>query len=416
MISQIERGQNALIMAPKLIERYIFKRALIATLIATISLTGVVWVVKAFQGVDLITSKGQSVLLYLFMTTLGVPTLISVILPVALLLGIMNCINGMNNDSELVVINASGASQNIILRPLLALGAMAAMVVMVISIYYGPASLSLLRIFITQVRSDLVSVIIKEGEFNKVGKNITFHIAERAQGGVLRGVFVLDERSDKETFTYLAQEGVIIKQDGNAFILLKDGEIQRASKNNSNISVVGFKSYAFDLSSFAGSKSVGTSLEELPTRELLYPDRNSENYKRRPGAMRAELHNRLTAGLYPFAFVLIVLAISGRARSTRQGFAASITAAFFLSAALRGLSLVVINASRSSSGSTLLIYLLPLAGIIVPSIYIYLGKQMSLPKFVQARVDQVQIWGEQQIQQWRLRSNIRKRRRSGVPS
>jgi len=402
-------------MAPKLIERYIFRRALYATLVATISLTGVVWVVKAFQGIDLITSKGQSVLLYLFMTTLGVPTLISVILPIALLLGVMNCINGMNNDSELVVINASGASQSIILRPFMALAALVAVVVMSIAIFYGPASLSLLRTFVTQVRSDLVSVIIKEGEFNKIGKDITFHIAERAKGGVLRGVFVLDERSKKETFTYLAREGTIIKQDGNAFILLKDGEIQRAAKNNNNISIVGFKSYAFDLSSFAGSKTAGTSLEELSTRELLYPDKNSENYKRRPGAMRAEVHNRLTAGLYPFAFVLIVLAISGRARSTRQGFAVSITAAFFLSAALRGMSLVVINASRSSSGSTLLIYLLPLVGIIVPSIYLYFGKQMALPKFAQNKVDQIQIWLEQQISQWRKRSNLRSRRRSGAP-
>ena len=132
--------------------------------------------------------------------------------------------------------------------------------------------------------------------------------------------------------------------------------------------------------------------------------------------MRAEIHNRLTSGLYPFAFVLIVLAISGRARSTRQGFAISITTAFFISALLRGLSLVVINASRSSSGSTFLIYLLPLTGIFVPSVYIYLGKQMSLPKFAQNRIDQAQIWIEQQILVWRARSNLRRRRRSGVPS
>ena len=239
--------------------------------------------VKAFQGVDLITSKGQSVLLYLYMTTLGVPTLIAVILPIAMLLGVMNCINGMNNDSELVVINASGASQSVILRPFLALGALIAMVVMMIALYYGPASLATLRNFVTQVRSDLVSVIIKEGEFSKIGKDLVFHIAERAKGGILKGVFVQDERSEKELFTYLAREGTIFKKDSNAFILLKDGEIQRASRKSFNISVIKFDSYAFDLSSLAGTKQAGTSLEELSTQELLYPDKNSHNFKKRPG-------------------------------------------------------------------------------------------------------------------------------------
>ncbi len=390
-------------MTPKLLERYIFRRAFFATLTATLSLTAIVWVVKAFQGVDLITSKGQSVFLYLYMTTLGVPTLVSVILPVGLLLGVMNCINGMNNDSELVVINASGASQSIVLRPLLVLSGLIAIAVMVIALQFGPSSLAVLRNFVTQVRSDLVSVIIKEGEFNKIGDNITFHINQRASGGVLKGVFVLDERNKDETFTYLAREGDIVKQKGNAFLLLREGEIQRAKRQDDNISVVKFESYAFDLSSFSGGGSGGSSLEELATNELFNPDPNSYYYKKRPGALRAEAHNRLTAGLYPFAFVLIVLAISGRARSTRQSYTIAISAAFMICAILRGLSIVVINASRNNPDSIALIYILPLTGLVVPTVYLMTGKQMALPGFVQHWLDGLQLWAEARYHHWRRR-------------
>ncbi len=388
---------------PKLIELYIFRRALFATVIATLSLTAVVWVVKALQGVDLITTKGQSVFLYLYMTTLGVPTLISVILPIGLLLGIMNCINGMNNDSELVVINASGASQAVILRPLLVLCLIVAIAVMSIALYFGPSALATLRIFVTQVRSDLVSVIVKEGEFNKIGRKITFHIAERGAGGVLKGVFVLDERNAKEKFTYLAREGRIHKQDGNAFLLLSEGEIHRAERKNQNISIIKFNSYAFDLSSFSGNKKGASSLEELPTSELFNPDKNSYYFKKRPGALRAEAHNRLTAGLYPFAFILIILAISGRARSTRQGYAVSISLGFLLCVLLRGLSIVVINGSRNNPDSMFLIYALPLVGIVVPSVYLYLGKQMTLPGFAQNWADGVQILVEEKFSSLRSR-------------
>jgi lipopolysaccharide export system permease protein len=349
-------------------------------------------VVKAFQGVDLVTTKGQSIFLYLYMTTLGVPTIVSVILPVGLLMGVSSCISSMNNDSELVVINASGASQSVIIRPLMALCLLVAIAVMTIALYLGPTSLSLLRSFVTQVRSDLVSVIIKEGKFNKIGKKITFHISARAPGGILKDVFVLDEREKDETFTYLAREGVIIKEKKSSFILLKQGEIQRATRNNPNISIIKFDSYVFDLSSFSGGKGKGTSLEEMSTISLIFPNKNSWYYKKRPGALRAETHNRLTAGLYPFAFILIVLAISGRARSTRQGYAMGVTLAFIMCVSLRGASIVVLNGSRNNPDSFFLIYALPLVGIVIPSIYLFLGKQISLPKFVQHGLDGVQIW------------------------
>lgn len=398
----------------KLIERYIFRRAFFATFVATLLLTAVVWVVKAFQGVDLISSKGQSVFLYLYMTTLGVPTLVSVIMPIALLLGVMNCINGLNNDSELVVINASGASQSVIIRPLLALGTLVSVIVMAIALIYGPASLALLRQFVTQVRSDLVSVIVKEGEFSKIGKGLVFHIAERAPGGLLKGVFVFDERSKKEKFTYIARNGSIIKENGKSYILLREGEIQRVERGSPNVSVIKFNSYAFDLSSFSGGGASKARLRELPTSALFNPNKNSNNFIKRPGALRAEAHNRVTSGLYPFAFILIIMAISGRARSTRQGYAISITVAFFLSAMLRASSIVVVNGSNGSSLSIASIYILPIIGILIPSVYLMLGKQIALPKFAQNWADEAQIWVETQYQVWRDRYLLRKRKSSGA--
>ncbi len=197
-------------------------------------------------------------------------------------------------------------------------------------------------------------------------------------------------------------------------MLLREGEIQRAKRNDPNISIIKFNSYAFDLSSFSGSKIRGSSLEELPTSELFNPDKNSYYYKKRPGALRAEAHNRLTAGLYPFAFILIVLAISGRARSTRQGYAASITFAFLLAILLRGLSIVVINGSRNNPDSMFLIYALPLTGIIIPSIYLFLGKQMVLPVFVQNWFDDVQLWLENKFSTVRDRYILYRRNRGGA--
>ena len=133
--------------------------------------------------------------------------------------------------------------------------------------------------------------------------------------------------------------------------------------------------------------------------------------------MRAEFHNRVTSGLYPFAFILIILAISGRARSTRQGYATAITMAFFLCIALRGGSIVAVNGSRGNQDLMALIYILPMIGIIIPSVYLFMGKQMAMPKFAQNWLDHVQIGIEQQYKQWSDRNMLRRRRtRSGVSS
>ena len=73
-------------------------------------LTGVVWVTQALRQIDLITSKGQTILLFLMMTGLALPSLVAIIAPVALFAGILYTLNKLNGDSELVVMAASGVS------------------------------------------------------------------------------------------------------------------------------------------------------------------------------------------------------------------------------------------------------------------------------------------------------------------
>ena len=82
----------------KLIERYIFTRACLASLLVLGSLLGVVWVVQALRQVDVITANSQSIFTYLSITTLAVPGLILAIIPIALLLAAIFTINTLNSN------------------------------------------------------------------------------------------------------------------------------------------------------------------------------------------------------------------------------------------------------------------------------------------------------------------------------
>ena len=53
--------------------------------------------------------------------------------------------------------------------------------------------------------------------------------------------------------------------------------------------------------------------------ELISPPKDDPNVQRSLGQFRAELHDRLLAGIYPFVFVILAFAFLGPPRTTRQG-------------------------------------------------------------------------------------------------
>ena len=382
-------------MGLSLIERYIFRKAMIAVLTAAGALIGVVWLARAIQEVDVVMTKGQNILTYLTMTTLGVPTVTAAIAPLALLIGLLQTLNTLNNDSELIVINAAGGSRKALLKPFMLAGLLTAGLVMFLALWAGPTSMQTLRTFITAMRADLVSFAIREGAFRDVGKSMTFHVASRAPGGVLKGIFILDSRNEKETYTYLAEEGSVSKAQGDAFLVLKKGQIQRRPANSDELSIIQFDSYAFNLSSYDGAKGPARRRGvELSTLELLFPDKSDPDYQKRPERYANELTTRLTAPLYPVATVLIIVALLGFPYSNRQGrwFEASIAALIVI--ALRASGVVLEGMSLKQPTLLPLLWLLVLAAILIPGVYIWSGRSTGPLRSLRKQLEPLQIWIE----------------------
>ena len=370
-----------------LLERYIFKKAILAVAIVTASLTGVVWVVRAVQEVDIILSKGQGILTYLQMISLGVPTLVAAVAPLALMIGLIKVINHLNDESEMVVMHASGASRITLFKPFFAASLLVAGLVYFLALFAGPSSMATLRSFVTDVRADLVSVIVREGRFQDVGGKITFHVGERAPGGVLKSILILDARDKKETFTYLAQEGVVSKADNETFLVLQNGQIQRQSEGAENLSIIRFNSYAFNLSSFSGGKKGGLrSPVELSTAAIISPDINSAMYKRNPGRFRAELHSRLTSGLYPIMVCMVVLAFLGAPISHRQGHMITVAAASTSVVLLRGITIVAENGLERNPNMIYVVWSIPLLVIVGAFLLIFNDKSL-ISQALQAKIE-----------------------------
>ena len=301
------------------ISRYIFRTTFGAFMIVLVSLTAVIWVTQALRDFDIMTSQGQTILVFIGITGLIIPLLVLVIAPIALLIVVAHVLNKLCSDSEIIVMNAAGMSPWRLFRAFLNVAIVVSLIVGIIGAYFAPKGLRMLRDWITEVRTNVVTTVLQPGRFLELQPGVTIRLRERRPNGGLHGIFVDDQRNPKERATVFAERGELVERDGATFLVMQNGVAQRQEANQRDPTMVRFDRYAFDLSQFSsGAQAVKYSIRERYLWQLVFPDPKDPLFVEQPGQFRAELHDRLIAPLYPLAFVVIAFAYLGAPRTTRQ--------------------------------------------------------------------------------------------------
>jgi len=317
------------------IDRYIFRTIFGGFLLILINLTAVIWITQILRQVDLITNQGQTILVFLRITGLLVPILMLVIAPIAIVIAVCYALLKLNGDSELVVMNAAGISPRRAFVPVLASCIMVAIFVAYISAFLAPWLQRKMAVEIAKVRTDVVSNIVRPGAFTSVDRGLIFHIRERRGENQFQGVFIDDTRTPEERVTIVAEYGQIVQRGDSAFLIMRDGNVQRRRAKERDPAIVVFDQYAFDLTRLAPAPQVKVGLREKYLWELAFPAADDPELKLSPPQFRVELHERLFAPLYPLAFGVIAFAILGFPRTTRQSRAVSMFAVIAAVSVLR---------------------------------------------------------------------------------
>ncbi|MEN3421987.1 LPS export ABC transporter permease LptF [Brucella abortus] len=364
----------------RLIELYILRRVAIMFFAVLGAAVGITWAVQVLQRINFLTTSGQTFQTIVQFSSLLIPSAIPLVMPFALIIAITQTLSTMNQDSELVVINASGAPRSAVMRPILILAATVSVTSFLIANYVEPYARINMRAMIANASADLMHVIIQEGTFRKLADNLYIQVAERRADGSIGGLFIADSRDPTLDLIYYAADGAIASTPSGDMLLMENGEVQRRNVSDGTVSIIKFDSYAFDLNQFA---SAGDDFvifaKDRPLTYLLNPDSNDPMLQTRPLTYKAELHRRFTQWIYRLIFAMIALAIAGDSRSHRE---ARVSASFSaISTALLVYWAGYFASDRADKDPSyiLVMYLVPLVVFLVTGFILLTGRRLGLP-------------------------------------
>lgn len=369
--------------AMKQIERYIFRRMSLLTFWSLSAVTLLVMTTQVLIRVNVLTTTGQAFGAFMMLAATLIPSVLSVVAPFALLIGVSQVLSSMNSDSELVVVEAAGVPPATILKPVLLLSASISLMVLVVSNFVEPWSNNKLYDVLAQAQSDLFSVAVRSGAFMKLEDGLYVQVNEKLSDGQLGGIFLSDSRTEGNETIYYARSGVIRKSEetDTNILYLVDGELQQRDLSNDRISIVTFSSYALDMAAFVpASGAPARRPNEQSTSYLLDPDLNDYYYNSPKNIISQELVKRFSAWMYPLAFGLVAFSFLGKARSNRHEQFQNGALVAVIALGSRGLGFYSNEAAGISKAMATVSYLVPAALIVMFGFLTITGRTLTIPK------------------------------------
>jgi lipopolysaccharide export system permease protein len=367
---------------------YILRQLGATVIFITIALAGVVWLSQSLKFLDFIINKGLSFLSFARLTMLLMPTVLSIILPIAAFCAVIYVYNRLNTDRELVVLRAAGLSQWSLAAPALLLAAILTIIGFVITLYAMPAGFRAFKDEQYVLRADYSHVLLQEGVFNSLLDDLTVYVRARKPNGEVLGILVHDARNPDAPVTMMAESGALISTpDGPRFLLI-NGNRQEVSTEGQAIKMLFFERYTLDLSGLTDApKDRYREPRERFFHELIGPPLSVSDDEHR-GELNAEAHQRLVMPFNVVALTMIGLAsmLSGEFNRRRQWprlLVAALSATVFMS-----FSFAIGNALIKTPELAVLFYCYPVVTIALAALVL---RSTRMPRWL--RVPRVTTTG-----------------------
>ena len=343
-----------------LIERYLFKQLLGPTLLATLALVAVALLSQSLGTLDIMVEQRQSAMVFAKITFLALPQLLNMILPIAIFVASLVALNRLHTEQEIVVCFAGGMSRWRVIAPAIKLASLAMLVTLVVNLWVQPYCYRTMRDELFAVRTDLAASLVRAGEFSQPSSDLTVYAQSIDQQGIMRNMFLNQEKAEGGSTTFFARQGKIAKRNGEPILIMRQGSNQELSSEGV-LNFLKFDEYIFNLAPFMNNyELVHYKISDRYMHELMFPDLQQEWEQRNRVKMIAEFHSRLSSPLYNLAFMAMALnAVIGGAFS-RLGYGRRIAMIAGVAAIVRILGFAVQAACDDNAALNVLQYAVPL--------------------------------------------------------
>ena len=268
-------------------DRYLLSHLLALFGFFSLVLVAVYWVNRAVGLFDQLIGDGQSALVFIEFSLLTLPNVIRLVLPVSAFAATVYAVNRLMQESELVVMQATGFSYFRLARPVLYFGVVVMVAQLVLAHLLVPASQRILAERNAEISQNVTARFLNAGQFMHPSAGITLYIREISPNGELIDLFFADERSPTARTTYTARKALLVKGDTAPKLIMFDGAAQTLARGDQRMSVTRFADFTLDLAGLVKTGGRGfLTMDELPTPALLHP---TDAMLASTGASRAQM-------------------------------------------------------------------------------------------------------------------------------
>lgn len=341
------------------LDRYMLSQLLVLFGFFSLVLVAIFWINRGVSLFDQLISDGQSALVFLEFTVLGLPKLITMVLPIATFAAAVYVTNRMTNESELTVMQATGTGPFRMAWPVLIFGAVVFVMASALHHLLMPLAQEQLTLRQKEVAQNATARLLTEGKFLHPSKGVTFYTRQIDEDGVLRDVFLSDRRNENEGVIYTAEQAYLIRDEDRTTLIMIDGMAQRIDNRDDRLATANFRDFSFDISALVRNDvTESVDIDSMTTLELLEPwGPLSEASGRKIGIISQAFHARFAEPLFCVAAALIgfsTLLIGG---FSRFGVWREVAVAFGLLVAIDGARSTLQSPVRADPALWPLLYL-----------------------------------------------------------
>jgi lipopolysaccharide export system permease protein len=349
----------------KIFDKYILKNLAIATAFVSVTLVVVVFLSQSLRFLELVIDSSASSLSFWILTFLALPRFFEIIMPLSMMAATIFIYNRMTMDSEMAALRSAGLSPFALARPALMLAGIVTVFLWCMTLWIAPKALTEMYHMRQIIRSQISTLLFREGVFNQVGDGLTVYIRDRSNNGELQGLMIYDGREKaKRPSTILAKRGDLGSGDGQQ-VVVYDGVRQEYNPATGKMQRLNFERYTVDLPDTDPIRERWKEPDERTIFELFNPDPANQRDVENHHAFLVEINRRLTAPLLALSFTLMSCAGLLSGSLDRRGQGKRITACVIMATLVQGLYLGSFSLSRHSDWGLPLMYILVLTPLIL---------------------------------------------------